>query len=97
MNAVEEACKELSIDPATASKNEIFEAVVHYDGLLGSYPEIIKDWVESIYHIRLSKVDLLAEVRAVACYLKAQGLGKEINLQLAYIIDAIDFITGEQE
>lgn len=32
---------------------EVFEHVVHYDGLLGSYPERIKRWVFEIYGIEL--------------------------------------------
>ena len=37
----------------TMPPSMVFEHVVHYDGLLGSYPERIKRWVFEIYGIEL--------------------------------------------
>ena len=53
---IQDACEAYNLDLSTASPNEIFEAVVHYDGLLGSYPQIIKRWVKEVYHVDLDKL-----------------------------------------
>lgn len=37
----------------TMLPSEVFEHVLHYDGLLGTYPSKIKKWVFDIYGIDL--------------------------------------------
>jgi hypothetical protein len=38
------------------SPNEVFEHVVKWNGLLGSYSETIKDWVKEIYGVDLDEI-----------------------------------------
>ena len=39
------------------SKNEVFDNVVKWNGLLGGYSETIKDWIKEIYGIDLDEVN----------------------------------------
>lgn len=44
-------------DINSMSSNEVFEEVLEWNGLLGTYADKIKDWIKDIYNINLNDIN----------------------------------------